>query len=131
MAMDFQVGVGKHQINVTAIKTNNGITICLTGGDSPHVGAVALGIPRPSLSDKDKTSVSTSVLTLTGHKDDEIAKPAADRLARELNEPVVVVAGIHVGPHNAYTATPEDISQVIENCQRAIQELIRRLRAPD
>ncbi len=127
MVINFQVGEGQHKIDVIAVKTNNGYTVSLTGGDYSHVGAVALGVPRARLSDKTKTSATVSVLTLVGHKDDEIARPMADRLARMLKEPVVVVAGIHVGPHDAYIATKEDISKIMENCKAAIEELIQRL----
>ncbi len=70
-------------------------SVVITGGEIPHLGAVALGVPRPSLKDPGRISATVSVLTLTGHKEDEIARPAALFLASSLKAPVVVSCGIH------------------------------------
>jgi hypothetical protein len=68
----------------------------VTGGDRPHVGAVALAQARPSLRDSSTVSATTSVVTSMGHKEDSLARGAAQRLASALNCNVVVCCGIHL-----------------------------------
>lgn len=93
--------------------------VVITGGEIPHLGAVALGIPRPSLQNPAVTSATVSVMTLTGHKEDEVARPAAHFLASRLNAPVVVSCGIHND-----NIKPEDIRRVSEMVQEALNDLV-------
>lgn len=85
-----------HNINCSVIKMGNDWNISIYGGDIPHIGAIALGIPRPSLEDKNKISSSVSILTITGHKEDAIVQKIAKVLASTLNGTVVVSCGIHI-----------------------------------
>ena len=50
--------------------------ICLNigGGTLPHIGAVAVAEPRPSLRMDGSNSASCSVLCILGHKDDVLAR---------------------------------------------------------
>lgn len=93
--------------------------VVITGGEVPHLGAVALGIPRPSLQNPEHTSATVSVLTLTGHKDDEVARPAAHFLAGRLNAPVVVSCGIHKD-----NVKPGDIRLAGELVREALNDLV-------
>ena len=92
----FLAGKGKYKIEAILIDSGRDLTLWIGGGTSPHVGAIALGIPRPSLEDSNITSASVSVLCLTGHKEDEWAKNLAHQLAKEFNQPAVVTLGIHI-----------------------------------
>lgn len=85
-----------HDIICSAIQMGKDWNISIYGGDKPHIGAVALGIPRPSLEDKNKISSSVSVLTITGHKEDFIVQKVAKILCSTLNSTVVVSCGIHI-----------------------------------
>ena len=71
------------------------LLIAIWGGEKPHIGAVAVAQPRPSLKDPDLTSSSASVFCFVGHKEDDLAKAAAEILSATLNTAVVVAAGIH------------------------------------
>ncbi|MGD2184970.1 MAG: hypothetical protein PVI71_02530 [Desulfobacterales bacterium] len=71
------------------------VLVAIWGGEKPHIGAVAVAQPRPSLKNPDVTSASASVICFVGHKEDELAKASAEILAAALNTPVVVTAGIH------------------------------------
>ena len=71
------------------------VLVAIWGGEKPHIGAVAVAQPRPSLKDPAVTSSSASVICLVGHKEDELAKAAAEILAATLETQVVVTAGIH------------------------------------
>lgn len=87
---------GRIKINLKAIDMGTDLCVVITGGEQPHLGAVALSVKRPSLDDPQKISASTSVLTLVGHKEDSVAKKASHTLASQLNKNVVVTCGIHV-----------------------------------
>jgi hypothetical protein len=71
------------------------VLVLVTGGDRPHIGAVAAATPRPSLADPARASATASVLCYVGHKEDELAKGLAEFLAAGLGVRVVVAAGAH------------------------------------
>src|SRR4030067_3105248 len=96
MFFELKVGKGKMQVNIEAHLFSDGLSVSLFGGDKPHIGAVALSIPRKSLKDKKSISCSTSILTVTGHKDDVIAKEMSEAISKAANITVTVVAGVHI-----------------------------------
>lgn len=120
-AITSTAGRGRCRVSCRVFVTGEGLIAHLLGGEKPHVGAVALGIPRPSLQGEG-TSATTSVLTRTGHKDDEVARPAASILAAACQAPVVVIAGIHVDQ-----ATPAELVQLQENARRAVEGALKHL----
>lgn len=111
-----------YDINCSAIKMGNDWNISIYGGDIPHIGALALGIPRPSLEDKNKISSSVSVLTITGHKEDVIVQKLAKILASTLNCTVVVSCGIHIRD-----ITFDDIQALTLFISNLIDELISKI----
>ena len=86
---------GRFKIRANAILVGEDLIVTIWGGTRPHIGAVAMAVPRPSLRDPDVTSSTSSVLTRMGHKEDEIVKRVSERLSSELGMVVVVSAGIH------------------------------------
>jgi hypothetical protein len=94
--LTFSAGEGRLHVEARAITLNDGMVVVVSGGDSSHIGAVGIGVPRPSQADPSKRSSTSSVFTLTGHQEDELAKYWAGKLAERLGSPVVVVAGIHI-----------------------------------
>ena len=72
--------------------------ICLNigGGTLPHIGAVAVAEPRPSLRMDGSNSASCSVLCILGHKDDVLAREAALRIATVTGSRTVVTVGMHI-----------------------------------
>ncbi|MBP2017458.1 hypothetical protein J2Z79_000841 [Symbiobacterium terraclitae] len=103
--------------------TEQGISVSLFGG-IPHVGATALAIPRPSLKDPTQASATSSVLTVTGHKDDVLARLLAESLAVGLNRVVSVTAGVHAGPEGVYDLSVEDLKRIMSIVGR-MDEVIR------
>jgi len=73
---------------------NGDIIVAVTGGKD-HVGAVSLAVPRTSLQDPGRVSATSSVMTMIGHKDDEVAKYVGEKIAAATGKNTVVVAGIH------------------------------------
>lgn len=80
--------------------------------ENAHLGAVAVG-------EYDEASgrVSTSVITLLGHKDDVVAQKAAHKLAKATMRPVCAIAGIHVD-----NITDTEIKEILSNCARLIDD---------
>jgi hypothetical protein len=100
---------GKYPIHSMSLLLGEDLLTCLWGGSKPHIGAIALALPRPSLADPAMTSSTASVLTMLGHKEDRVVKVVAERLSARLNKNVVVTAGIH------WEELDESAIQEIEN----------------
>lgn len=115
-------GEGSYKIEASAQVCGNDLVVVIAGGTSHHIGAVALAVPRPSLSEPGRISASASVLCVTGHKEDELARSISLQLASALNCVVTVVAGIHIEE-----ATGTDIGKLMDNCTQVIKSLQERL----
>lgn len=99
------------------------LLVAVWGGEQPHIGAVAVAQPRPSLSpSNDQASATASVICLLGHKEDAIAKSAAETLAAAMNRPVVVSAGMHWAQIDA-----EGIRKVEENANQLVSIILHEL----
>lgn len=120
---EFSYGRGKYKVSLTLTLVGEDVVAIISGGEKPHIGAVSVAIPRPSLRDYGKLSCTSSVFTLTGHKDDEIARPASEEFARELNKVAVVSAGIHVEG-----ASERDIQRLVQNARNAVRDAIKILK---
>lgn len=98
MGSVYHLALKKDQIEIdfTAVSMGSDLAVLIAGGTRRHVGAVTLSVPRRSLAVPDKISATTSVLALTGHKDDETAKYVSEMLASRLNKTVVTICGIHL-----------------------------------
>ena len=83
------------ELKARALWAGEDLVVVLTGGEKPHVGAVAAAQPRPGLADAAKTSADASVITYGGHKEDLLARSTALELASALGVKVVVTAGAH------------------------------------
>jgi hypothetical protein len=98
------------------------LLVAIWGGDQPHIGALAMAQPRPSLKDPEITSSTVSVFCVLGHKEDELAKAVAEILAATLNTQVVVTAGIH------WDHIPQDgIQKVIKNTEILLQLILNKI----
>lgn len=111
-------GTGIHQVEITTILCGPDLNVCILGGTHPHIGASALGLPRPSLKDAKIRSASVSVLTVVAHKEDELAREAAHKLAAAFGCTVSVQAGLHIDH-----AAAGDIQLLWENYETALKEL--------
>ena len=86
---------GSYDLEASVQPIGRDFLVAIWGGDKPHIGAIAVAQPRPSLKDPARTSATASVICLLGHKEDLLAKSAAETLAAHLNTVVTVTAGIH------------------------------------
>jgi hypothetical protein len=115
----FNVGEGRHRLWGAVVLSHTAISVNLLGGTRPHIGAVAVAIPRASRARAGRRSTTTSVLALVGHKDDELARTLAAALARDLGVTVVVTAGVHLA-----RARPSDIAVILRNA-RGVASAVR------
>jgi len=108
-----------YQVVISAVPIGDDLVVLVWGGEKPHVGAVAVGVPRPSLENSEITSATTSVYALVGHKEDDLARMMAQKIASTLKRNVILTAGIHVDNISA------DGIEVIEtNCRKVLESLI-------
>ncbi|MHB9094074.1 MAG: prenylated flavin chaperone LpdD [Eubacteriales bacterium] len=116
-------GEGRYQIHISSIITGSGISVTITGGEKPHVGGVAMSVPRKSLAG-DKISCDTWVCPVPGHKDTEVAVPVAELICLETGNTVAVVAGIHID-----RAEEREIQKLVENSLEAASLLIKQIKS--
>jgi len=118
-------GVDGYAVHASAVRVGNDLVVTLWGGDRPHVGAVAAAHPRPSLADGRQVSATASVLTFSGHCEDEIAREAALTLAKATGSQVVVSAGMH------WESLPGDkIPTILANVREVIRRIEERTAPP-
>lgn len=106
-------GEGRYLINVLALVTADGISITLTGGEKPHVGAMAMSVPGSS-AENNKMSCDTWIIPRAGHKDDQAAAQVARQVCLATGQPVAVTAGIHIDQ-----AEDWEIEQLLDHCRQA------------
>jgi hypothetical protein len=122
--MDFRVSTNQGEYDVEAHVRSIGedLLVAISGGEKPHIGAVAVAQPRPSLKDPEVTSATASVFCYVGHKEDDLAKHAAENLAASFNTRVVVTAGIHWD-----NLSEEGIRKVMQNSRRLMELIVDRI----
>jgi hypothetical protein len=113
---------GEYDISASVRLIGRDLLVAIWGGDKPHIGAVAMAQPRPSLKDPEVTSSTASVFSYVGHKEDELAKATAEILAATLKTNVIVTAGIH------WDNLPEEgIQRVIRNSEILVEMILTKI----
>ena len=83
------------ELKITYIWIKKDLLIIVHGGDQEHIGCSVLAIPRLSLRKNGKTSASSSVLNVIGHKDEALCRELAEHAAAKYNVNVVCTGGFH------------------------------------
>ena len=102
---------GRYQIHATTMFMGDDLLVAIWGGTRPHIGAVAVALPRPSIADPQTISATSSVFTLLGHKEDTVVKMVSEHLSARLEKNVVVIAGIHWD-----NLAAEAIEEIVQYC---------------
>lgn len=118
----FHCGEGRSYLSLTLWDTGSGLHGLLTGGEKPHVGGVALAVPRPSLTGEGWSS-DCYLIPVPQHKDIELAGPLADQLARAICQPVVITAGVHTD-----VLTSDELIAIRENYKQLTESVLLALR---
>ena len=93
-------------------------TICVWGGDTPHVGSVVMSTARPSLTGSG-VGVTSSVLNGIGHKDEYVARKFAEAAAEKFVCTAVSSCGIHIDD-----ITPAQLQEVSTVCDKLLKQVI-------
>lgn len=93
-------------------------TICVWGGDTPHVGSVVMSTARPSLTGSG-VGVTSSVLNGIGHKDEYVARKFAEAAAEKFVCTAVCSCGIHIDD-----ITQNQLQEVSTVCDRLLQQVL-------
>ena len=108
-------GRGRTKVLLTAWRAGDGLLIYLYN-ENIHVGAVAVGEY-----DREEGRASSSVITLRGHRDDEVAGKQARIIANHTRKVACVIAGIHLDGINQ-----EEIAEILQNADNIVQELMQQ-----
>jgi hypothetical protein len=95
------------------------LLVAMWGGEQPHIGAVAVAQPRPSLRDQSAVSATASVFCYVGHKEDGIAKEAAESLSAALNRNTAVTVGMHWD-----NIDEAGIKRIVENSRQLVNMIL-------
>lgn len=113
---------GRIEVHLEGSRVGKDLNLAIFGGDRPHIGAVAMSYPHPGLKHPDRHEVTTSVLTVTGHKEDLLARHAAHRIAAATGRTTSVCCGIHLEQ-----ITRQEIRTVQRLVDRLVDDLVTRL----
>jgi hypothetical protein len=118
-----EVSKGSSRIYSSVQKIGPDLLVSIWGGTHPHIGAVAMAVPRPSLKDPKKMSATSSTFTFVGHKEDLLAKKISEKIASQLKTNVIVTAGIHWDK-----LPPSQIETIEELTERLTDLILKKLR---
>ena len=115
--MEYRVNCPICEIWGEVIPSGNDYTITINGG-TPHVGCVALAVPRPSLTGIG-SSATVSVINRTGHMDDIVATVVAKQIASKRKCTVACTCGIHIDD-----ASPDAITQIEDSIPTIVESVL-------
>jgi hypothetical protein len=90
-----EISKGRFKVHGSVQEVGQDLLVSIWGGTRPHIGAIGIAIPRPSLKNQKKWSATSSNFTFVGHKEDVMVKKISEDLATLLRRNVVVTAGLH------------------------------------
>src|SRR4030066_988639 len=108
--MRFSKGDRPHLVEAEVVFCGEDLVITVGGGLRYHIGAVGIAYSHPSIKNPAIMSTTTSVITIVGHKEDEIAKSAAQLISNTKNRTVTIAVGLHID-----NATSKDIDLLVTN----------------
>lgn len=92
------------------------LLVTLTGGKA-HIGAAAL-----AYSDAETKEATVTVLSVPGHKEEEIARYGAERMSSTCGKTVLFAAGIHLDEISS-----AEIKEIEQTCFEMIQNSLPHL----
>ena len=122
VARTLVVKEGQILIKISIQEIGEDLLVALWGGTRPHIGAVGIAVPRPSLRDAATWSATSSNYTFPGHKEDVIVREVSETLAAALRRNVVVTAGMHWDDLGK-----DEIEKILQLSRRATQAILDQL----
>jgi hypothetical protein len=118
-----EISKGRFKVHGSVQEVGQDLLVSIWGGTRPHIGAIGIAIPRPSLKNPKKRSATSSNFTFLGHKEDVMVKEISEKLASRLRRNVVVTAGIHWD-----RITSNEIKILQNLTKRLSDQILRRFR---
>lgn len=113
---------GRVRVRICCLRMGADLCVAVSGGDREHIGAVALAQPHPGETDPGKREANASVIAVAGHREDDLARRVASRLASRFGCTVSVACGIHVD-----RILPNELEDALELVYQLTDELIDAL----
>lgn len=85
----FAAGTGRYRLEARVLLLGDDLNVVITGGDQPHIGAVAVAYVAAD------GSIDVDRIIIGNHREDVVVVPAAERIAAALHNAVTVCAGMH------------------------------------
>jgi len=117
-----EISKGRFKIHGFVQEVGQDLLVSIWGGTRPHIGAIGIAIPRPSLKNPKKWSATSSHFTFLGHKEDIMVKKISEKLATQLRRNVVVTAGVHWD-----RITSNEIKAIQNLTQKLSDQILKRL----
>ena len=117
------VRAGGRRLWATATRAGADLVVAVGGGERPHVGCVVVAQSHLSTREPDRIRVSSSVIAIPPHREEALARPLGEALARALGGVVTVTAGVHDDD-----LSPAGVAAYLELGTRLGERLLRRLR---
>lgn len=118
IVQNFYYGESPHQIEAKVIQCGSDYIVVVGGSTFYHIGAIAVAICQPSIKDTNRLTTTVSIISVPGHKEDQLARTAAYNLSKILITTVTVCVGIHID-----NAKHEDIIKLEENFHGLFQNI--------
>lgn len=112
------------ELEIGVCRIGDDIAVWLGGGDHPHIGCVVQAVPRLSLTGDGKRSATSSVLNLTGHKDEFLCRKLAETICVATGRVTVCTGGFHCD-----AMTKEMISEVVDAVKRLAENVAGELQS--
>lgn len=93
--MEWNIELSFSELRISINRLGQDYSVLLLGGEKPHIGCTVLSIPRPSLTGDGSLSATSSVLNVTGHKDEVLCRYLAEEICRRKNAVTVCSGGFH------------------------------------
>lgn len=106
--------VNRIEVNLTAFQMGKDLCVILTGGDTPHLGAITAA----------SQSLSPETIVFDTHKENFVTEMIAKILRKEYEGNFVICCGIHLDD-----IEKQEISDVMDLCKNMIMELCDKLRS--
>lgn len=115
----YTYGEEPHIVNGSITKTESGAVLQIYGGTHEHIGSVIVSQAGPASWNADRLYATSSVVNLPSHRDETVAREAAERAALCLRVPIVCIAGLHID-----SATENDIAVLVNNAKVVVSKLL-------
>ena len=112
-----------YPLRVGVKKIGEDLLLSVEGGQKPHIGCVIQSVPRPSLTGDGSCSATSSVLNLTGHKDEYLCRKLSEQICAACQTTVVCTGGVHIDQ-----ITKEEICEIMQNVEEMGNVIIRHIK---